>query len=298
MLGWGYASCRSAARPGRIAALVLAACTLFACTLAGAAEAGTLERIRDTGSIRLAVRDDAPPFSAKGSGTEPVGYSVDLCREVAAGVKQQLGLAKLDIRYVTVTAADRLAAISQGRADLLCEATTATLSRRETVDFSIPTFLSGAGLLIRQDSPRTFAALAGHKIGVLGGTTTESALRNSLEDHGMTADVVLVKSHPEGIHALKDHTVDAYFADRTILLFMLRDETPGTLLLADEYLTLEPYALALPHGDEDFRLAVDRALSALYRSHRIDSVFAATFGGAAKPSALMAALFVVSSLPE
>jgi ABC-type amino acid transport substrate-binding protein len=42
-----------------------------------------------------------------------------------------------------VTAADRFEAITQQRADLLCEPTSATLTRRERVDFSIPTFLDG-----------------------------------------------------------------------------------------------------------------------------------------------------------
>jgi ABC-type amino acid transport substrate-binding protein len=276
----------------------VAGAALAAGTLAAAAEAGTVERIRGDGVIRLAVRDDAPPFSAKGSGAEPVGYSVDLCREVVDSIKRRLGLPKLEIRYVKVSAADRLAAISDGRADLLCEATSATLSRRKMVDFSIPTFISGAGLLIRADSPQTFAGLAGKKIAVLGGTTTETALRNSLKDEGMTAEVVIVKSHPEGIRTLKDGAVAAYFADRTILQYLTRNEPQGKLLLADEFLTLEPYALALPHGDEEFRLQVDWSLSEIYRTHRIDSIFAATFGKDATPSPLMKALVVVSSLPE
>jgi ABC-type amino acid transport substrate-binding protein len=274
------------------------AIVVAACALAGAAEAGTIDRIKSDGAIRLAVRDDAPPFSARGTGPDPVGYSVELCRAVADSVKQQLGLTKLDIRYVKVTAADRLAAIQDGRADLLCEATTATLSRRKLVDFSITTFISGAGLLIRTDSPKTFAGLSGQKIGVLGNTTTETALRNTLKDQGMNAEVVLVKSHPEGVQALRSGAVSAYFADRTILTFLMRDEPPGQLLLADEYLTLEPYALALPHGDEDFRLAVDRALSELYRSNRINSIFADSFGKTARISELMKAMLAVSSLPE
>jgi hypothetical protein len=57
--------------------------------------------------------------------------------------------------------------------------------------------------------------------------------------------------------------ISAYFADRSILLFLIRDsKAVGKLKLADVYLTVEPYALALPRGDEDFRLEVDRAPSA------------------------------------
>jgi ABC-type amino acid transport substrate-binding protein len=70
------------------------------------------------------------------------------------------------------------------------------------------------------------------------------------------------------------------------------------LLLADAYLSMEPYALALRRGDEDFRLAVDRALSQIYRSGEIGGVFAASFGPAAKPSQLLLGLYTTSALPE
>ena len=127
--------------------------------------------------------------------------------------------------------------------------------------------VSGASLMIKPGGPTTFEAPAGRKIGVLGGTTTEEALRNSLASHKMKADVVVVKSHPEGLQLLAAGQVAAYFGDRTILQFMQRDDKVAAgLLLANDYLTFEPYALGVPHGDDPFRLAVDTALSRLYRS--------------------------------
>ncbi len=51
-------------------------------------------------------------------------------------------------------------------------------------------------------------------------------------------------------------------------------------MLAENYLSIEPYALALPRGDGDFRLAVDRALSHIYRSGEIAAIFKRTFGDA------------------
>jgi ABC-type amino acid transport substrate-binding protein len=55
--------------------------------------------------------------------------------------------------------------------------------------------------------------------------------------------------------------------------------------------------LALPHGDDDFRLAVDRALSHIYRSGEITVVFKRTFGGA-KPGQVLQTLYLVSALPD
>ena len=182
--------------------------------MAGAASAATLDRIAQDKSIRIAYRDDAPPFSYKGKGGQPAGYMVDLCRAVAQKLAEQLKLPTLNIVYVPVTAVDRFDAIAQGKADLLCEPTTQTLSRREQVDFSIPTFVDGAGLMIRKDGPHSLAALAGKKIGVLAGTTTEQELRNSLKEAGVTADVMPANTHEEGLAMLDDGKVSAYFADR------------------------------------------------------------------------------------
>jgi ABC-type amino acid transport substrate-binding protein len=265
----------------------------------GGAVAGTLDRIKQDKTIRIAYRDDAPPFSFKGKTAEPVGFIVDLCRAVAHNLAQQLNLPPLKIDYIKVTAADRFDAITQGRADLLCEPTTQTLSRREQVDFSVPTFVDGAGLLIRNDGPKSLVSLGGHKIGVLAGTTTEDELHASLRDAGITADVIPANTHDQGLEMLDDGKISAYFADRGILMFLAgQSKDPDKLLLADNYLSIEPYALALPHGDEDFRLAVDRALSGIYRSGQIAAIFSHAFGAKTKPSQILQSLYLISALPN
>jgi ABC-type amino acid transport substrate-binding protein len=272
---------------------------LAACIIgpAVAAADGTLDRIKDSGEIRLAYRADASPFSYELDG-KPGGYSVNLCLEVAKGLKEDLNLPKLTVSFVKVTAENRFDAIAQGEADLLCEATTATLSRRGKVDFSIYTFVSGASLVIRPDGPTSVDALAGHKIGVLGGTTTLQALDETLRENAITADVIVVKTHDEGFEKLEAGEVTAYFGDRTILEDHLRRvPSQAGLMLADNYLTIEPYALAMPI-DHEFRLAVDRALSHLFRTGGMIKVFRKSFDPKAKPSDLIKMLSRVSGLPD
>jgi ABC-type amino acid transport substrate-binding protein len=275
------------------AALLTPLCVAWA----GGASAGTLDRIRQDKTIRLAYREDAPPFSYKDNIGEPAGYMVDLCRAVAKHLTQQLQLPTLSVVYVPVTAANRFEAIEQDKADLLCEPTSATLSRRELVDFSVSTYVDGASLMIRADGPRDLQGLSGRKIGVLGGTTTEQALRSTLKDIGVAADVTVTKTHAEGLALLDDGTISAYFADRDILTSLVTEsKAPEKLAVAENYLTVEPYALALPHGDEDFRLAVDRALS--HSSGEIGPIFEHNFTGRTKPSGILKALFVISGLPD
>jgi ABC-type amino acid transport substrate-binding protein len=274
--------------------LLVAAVTI----LAGTALAGTLDTIRQGGVVRLAYREDAPPFSFKSSDGQPTGYSVALCRAVAADLKDQLKMPELTVQYVAVNSVNRFDAIQKSQADMLCEATSETLKRRKIVDFSIPTFISGASLIIRADGPTSLREMDGKKIGVLAGTTTEEALRESLKDAAVNADVIAVKTHQEGVQMVATGGVSAYFADRTILQYLRRASKSSNLLLGDDYLTYEPYALALPYGDEDFRLAVDRALSDLYRSGKIESIFMESFGKEAKASPLLRHLYVISALPE
>ena len=265
----------------------------------GVAAAGTLDRIGQEKTIRIAYREDAAPFSYKDKLGEPAGFVVDLCRAVAKKLAEQLNLPSLNAAYVPVTAENRFEAITQQKADLLCEPTSATLSRREQVDFSIPTFLDGAGLMVRTGGPKNLRDLAGKKIGVLAGTTTEEGLRNTLKAAGIAADVVAAKTHGEGLAMLDDGKISAYFGDRSILLFLIKDsKAPDKLRLADDYLSVEPYALALPRGDNDFRLAVDKALSHIYRSGEIAAIFQGTFGGKAEPSQILRTLYLVSGLPD
>jgi ABC-type amino acid transport substrate-binding protein len=278
----------------------LRALSFVAAVLAlGPAEAGTLDKVRQEKALRIAFRDDAPPFSFTDSTGLPVGFMVDLCQSVAKHIGEQLNISDLKVTYVLVTAANRFDAIETGKADLLCEPTSATLSRREHVDFSIATFVDGASLLVAGDGPGDFGALSGKKIGVLAGTTTEQGLRDTLASASIAAEVVPAKTHEEGLAMLDKGDIVAYFADRAILSYLASKSSDSSKLrLADNYFSLEPYALALARGDEDFRLAVDRALSHIYRSGEIATVFAHTFGNEAPPSDTLKTLYLVSALPD
>jgi ABC-type amino acid transport substrate-binding protein len=261
--------------------------------------AATLDRLKETETLRIGFRTDAVPFSYRNDVGEAAGYSVELCRAVAADIRREFGLTRLALEYVPVETDDRFEAVQQGRIDLLCGATTVTLARRQMVDFSLFTFADGAGVALRADGPGRFEDLADQKVGVRAATTTEEALRNTMTRSSMILDVVTVDDHQDGLDRLLAGEIAAYFADRAILLFLVaRSDPPGKLRVAENYLTYESYALALPRGDDDFRLAVDRALSHIYRSGAIEEIFARSFTTKAKPSEIVRALYVINGLPE
>jgi len=262
------------------------------------ARAGTLERVRDQGLFRIGYRTDAVPFAYKNPRGEPAGYVVDLCRAVAADLKRQLRLANLKIDYVPLTAENGFTAVKDGQVDILCGPTTESLARRALVDFSLMTFIDGASVIYRKGGPLTFTGLAGHKVGVRAGTTTEQELRGLLAARGVKAEIVPVEDHNRGFDRLAKGELTAYFADRSILAYMLsNDPRLGDLLLSDQYFSNEPYALALPRGDSDFRALVDGTLARLYRSGDIERIYAANFGRAT-PNAALRSLFMINALPD
>lgn len=267
--------------------------------LAAEAGAATLDRVKETGTLTLGYRTDAVPFSFENQIGEPAGYSVALCKVVAAEVKSELKLDKLEVRYVQVSGEDRFDALRDGKIDLLCGATTQTLGRRELVDFSLPTFATGSTLLYRQDGPQSFDDLANQKIGVRAGTTTEAGLKQALADKQFQAELVAVESHEQGVADLAAGKLAAYFGDGAILLYQWRQSPDrDKLMISDQYFSNEPYALALPKDDGAFRLTVDRALADLYRSGGIIDLFGATFGSDASPSAIVKALYSINALPD
>lgn len=279
----------------RLSVLVIAAVVC----LSSPAAAQTLERVRASGEFKIGFREDAAPFAYKNMLGEPAGYAVDLCRHVAARVKSELGLESIRVTYLPVTAENRFDAVQNGRVDILCGPTSVTLSRRALVDFSIFTFVDGASVLYQADGPATFEELAGKKVGVRLGTTTETALKNSLKSLSLDAEVVAVADHADGLGKLESGDIAAYFADQAILLYLAAGSAaPEKLRLSNRHFTNEPYALALRRGDSDFRLLVDKVLSRLYRSGQIGQIFENAFGAQAKPSDPLKLLYAIHRLPE
>jgi ABC-type amino acid transport substrate-binding protein len=288
------------ARMPRLRWMLLTLAIATAPSVDSAAAADTIAKIRADQTIRIGYREDAPPFSHKVPGAaEPTGFVVNLCQVVVKHLAEQLRVPALKISYVAVTAANRFDAVERRDVDLLCEPTSVTLARRQRVDFSIPTFVDGASLLTRDTSIGNLRAMAGRKIGVLTGTTTEQRLRGFLRDNGIAAEVIPASTHEDGLAMIDADKVTAYFADQTILLSLLnQSKDPAKLAIAQEYLSMEVYALALARGDSEFRLAVDTALSRTYRGGEVGAIFDRTFGGNVRPTPMLRTLYQLSTLPD
>jgi glutamate/aspartate transport system substrate-binding protein len=277
---------------------------LTALLLAGSALSqdldGTLKKIKTSGTFTIGYREAAPPFSFPGPDKRPVGYSIDICMHVAGAIQQQLGMADLKLNWVPVTAENRIDMVAQGKVDIECGTTTITLSRQERVDFSLMTFIDGAGLLTTAGANlRGIADLTDKRIAVIPSTTTEKALNDFLKKEFITVKVVPVKDHLEGLAAVEKGLADAFASDRgTLVGIAITSKDPKRFALANVVFSYEPYGLMLRRNDAAFRLAVNRALAGLYRSGGFIPIYERWFGMFGKPSEAIQAMYILNGLPE
>ncbi|SBT04644.1 Extracellular solute-binding protein family 3 [Candidatus Accumulibacter aalborgensis] len=274
------------------------AASLAVATPAMAAESA-LATIKQSGTLKLGYREDSMPFSFVGDDKQPRGYSVDLCRVVAEDLGKQLGLPKLDVRWVPVTAQNRFEALKSGAIDIECGNTTQTLSRRADFDFSLMTFVDGASLLFRDgEAPSSVEAIKGQRVAVVAGTTTEKTLEELIRTGKIGVLLIKVVDHDAALKALKDKTATAYAADRTVLITTALVRGQGqAFALSTVQFSYEPYGLAM-RRDADLRLAVDRTLARLYRTGEISPILTRWFEPFGKPNDALQAMFLINGLPE
>jgi polar amino acid transport system substrate-binding protein len=261
------------------------------------AAAGTLERIKDTGKLNLGY-GGGRPFSYQDDSGKPAGFAVSVCDKVADALKSELGLPSLSVNYVQVTRKEGIGAVAAGKIDLLCDATVPTLAARKEVSFSIPIFASGVAAVVRSDaSTRLKDVLSGRvpptsplwrgnadvllresTLSVVPGTRAELALSARIGELKMVPKIVPVSDNAAGIAAVLDGRSNVFFAERATLLDSVKRGGSTNLQVLDRFFTRETLALAVARGDEDFRLAVDTALSGLYRSNEFRDVYSKSFG--------------------
>lgn len=301
----------------RVWMAIIAVAFLGAALVPPAQAAGALTRARQEGKLTLGYRADASPFSYRDESGNAAGYSVELCKRIVEAVKAEPGVSTLAVEWVPVTAEGRFRDVQQGEIDLLCEADSVTLTRRQAVSFSIPIFPGGIGVMLRADSSYALRRVlmkgeaAGRSLlwraspaeilvkqtfSAVAGTTSESWLKERRETLHIPASVVPVATYDAGIQRLVERKSDVFFGERAILLdAAARSPAARDLIVLDRLYTHEPLSLGLARGDDDFRLLVDRTLSRLFRSADFEAMYARWFG---EPDEGTVEFFRRSALPE
>src|SRR5256885_15587920 len=153
---------------------VLIATGLLAASLS-AATAGTLDTVKQRGTLVCGVSLGFAGFSMPDSQGNFKGLDVDYCRALAAGV---LGDAT-KVRYVALTAQNRFTALQSGEIDVLYRNSTQTYLRGVTLGLrqGPVNFYDGQGFVVRADAGvKDLKGLNGATVCVAQGTTHEVTL--------------------------------------------------------------------------------------------------------------------------
>jgi len=284
---------------GALALLAMPTAALGQAKKKEAPPASTLDQVRSTGTLRLGYRTDARPFSYEEGTGSPTGFTVELCQRVQQAVKTELNLSELKVQWVPLTASTRLEAVQRGDVDVLCGAMSETLERRKQVDFSAPVFPGGVGAVVRSDATKRLKnILEGEAVrytptwkavslnilreqvfATVPGTTAEQWVKQKAQELQVQSRVTPVPNYQAGVQAVLDRQASAFFAERAALLDAAqRGKNADDLTVLDRHFTVEPLALVLRRGDEDFRLLVDRTLSQLYNSADFNTLYTKWFG--------------------
>lgn len=233
---------------------------------------GTLKRVAETGEFRIGYVPNSPPMSLLGDDGQPTGYSVTLCRAVAAAVRDAIGLAEINVSYVALDLPeDRINAVVNHDIDIECGPTTVTLARREKVDFTLLTYITGGAVLsLSNKSINSVAELTEKTVAVIRGSTTHDAIRRYINNNDFKITLRIVTSRAEGMELLNAGKVDGFASDRIMLIGQIvRSQDRSRYSISRDVFSYEPYALMVARGDPDFRLIADRALARLYSTARI-----------------------------
>jgi len=238
------------------------AATALAIFAAGSAlAAGTLDKIKESGSVSLGVRESSGLGYTLGNG-KYVGFHTEMGERILADIQKQLGLDKLDIKYQPITSQNRMPLMVNGTIDLECGSTTNNRARQKDVDFAITTYVETVGIAVRADSGiNGLKDLNGKTIVTSTGTTSVQILRKNKRAENLTFRDIMGKDHADSFLLLETGRADAFVMDTSILAANIaKSKTPEKYKILDEVLALEPIACMLRKDDPGFKKAVDDSI--------------------------------------
>ena len=189
------------------AVLLTAALCLSGC---GSKKLNTLEKITKQGMITAGVREDARPFGYIDETGNYAGFDIDIAKFAA----KKLTGSENNVKFVSLTAAERIEAAASGRVDIVIAAMSNTPARQNFIDFSAPYYTAGQTAAVKKESRiYSFADLKNKTIAAPAGTTAKQNLQRTAAG----AVIKEYKNYIEAFNALKNGGADAVCADDGII---------------------------------------------------------------------------------
>ena len=240
---------------------------------------GRLKKIKDSGTLTLGVRDSSIPFSYLDDKQSYQGYSIDLCLKAATAIQKKLGLTSLDIKMVPVTSATRIPLIANGTTDISCDSATNNQERWNQVAFSVTEFVTANKFLSKKSANlKTLDDLKGKTVVSTSGTSNLKQITALNAERNLGMNILAAKDHAEAFLMVETGRAAAFVMDDILLSSLAANsKAPADYQVPSEALSVEPYGLILPKGDNDFKKVVDEALTVVYKGDDIKKIYAKWF---------------------
>jgi ABC-type amino acid transport substrate-binding protein len=247
---------------------------------AGVAPAGaqdsTLDKVARTGVLVIGTRTGSPPFAFINRNNEWVGFSIDLVEQLVKPEVEKAVGRPVRIEKKESTPPTRIPLLASNAVDLIAGTMTDTPQRRESVDFSLTFFYTGAQFLVPRGSPiRGVQDIAGKRIAAQQGSTNARILREKYPQ----AQLREFPDQPAAFQALVQRQVDAYTNDG-IQLWGVRAKAPSPEQweVVGAFYSEEPYGMAMRKGDAKFKAVVDAGLRQGFESGKYFEIYEKWFG--------------------
>jgi polar amino acid transport system substrate-binding protein len=233
---------------------------------AQAADAPVLERIVQSGEIRVGLSGDQPPFNAKDRDGQLLGLEVDLANLLA-------GALRVEAKFVTKPFPQLLDALAAGEVDVVMSGMAITAPRSLNATFVGPYMLSGKSILT---TSKTLAAAktageinrANLKLAALANSTSEEFIQKVLPE----ATLVAVDDYTTAVNKILNDEVNALVADMPICIITAMRHPNKDLATLTKPLTIEPIGIAIPPGDAQLKSLLDSYLAAFEGTGLLEGV--------------------------
>jgi polar amino acid transport system substrate-binding protein/glutamate/aspartate transport system substrate-binding protein len=259
---------------------VLSLCLLLAVAAAlivpAGAQDGSLDKIKRTGVMTIGTRTGSPPFAYINKSNEWVGFSIDLVEQlVKPALEKELGKA-IKVEKKESTPPTRIPLLTSNAVDLIAGTMTDTPERRQSVEFSLTFFYTGAQFLVKKGSPiKSINDIGGKRIAAQQGSTNAKIIREKKPD----AQLREFPDQPAAFQALAQGQVDAYTNDG-IQLWGLKAKAPkpDDWEVVGDFFSEEPYGMAMRKGDLKLKQIVDAGLKNGLESGKYFEIYEKWFG--------------------
>lgn len=268
-----------------------------ACAFAG--NISTLERIENTGKIRVGLRDNLYPFSFTDEKGRFRGFAYDIASLFNEKLSQHLNK-KIEMIPVKITTQNRFEYVLNDKIDIEIGSTSYSFKREELVDFSIIYFFSETSILAYSQKINNITDLNGKIIGVTKNTTNEESLLKFLkEDHISPSKIVYLNEHFDSVENLKNKEIDAFCSDRTILYGVKKILNSENFIILNTPIGYEPYAFMMKENNSDFRDFVNNFIVWMVKTGKYFEIYEKWFDKAPVSPFLKNYFSVISyDLPE